>query len=554
LVTVAFSGYDELLGDIGFLGTLGGNPQLAKAPEAMLVLATQGKGLAGLDKSKPWGLVVQTDGQQFPVVGFVPVTDLKQLLDVLTPLVGPPEDAGNGVLKVQPGADAADDGGMGMAPQSKPVFIKQQGGWALIADSPEALAAAPADPTQALDGLEKKYDLALKASVKNIPAPMREMAILQLKAGTDMFTAQRPGESDDDYAIRTGMTKQAIDQFITTVNDLDEVLVGWALDQNTGTSYFDFELTAVEGTKTAAQFAQMEQATTNFAGFDLPGAALTANWAGKIPDTDVAQAKSTIANIRKTAVTELDNQGLSANDVQLATRLINDLLDVVEKTIEGKKSDGGAVLLLDSSAATFVAGGKVAEGAKLEGVVKQLAQMAAKDQPEFAQAMKLDAETHAGVRFHTLAFPVPPGEAEATKVFGDTLDIVVGIGDESVYLAGGSDAAATLKSVIDKSQAELGKQVDPLRISLAAAPIAKFVSENMPDDDQGKMMATMLAGQLATSAGKDHLTVTSKPIPNGASMRLEIEEGLLKLIAVGAQMAQQQMMSGGGPPPGAAPF
>ncbi len=89
LVAVSVSGYDQILKDIAFIGQLGGDSELGKEAQAALKQALQTEDLAGLDKTRPCGLVVQTDGQQqFPVFGFVPVTDLKALLKSLEPTVG----------------------------------------------------------------------------------------------------------------------------------------------------------------------------------------------------------------------------------------------------------------------------------------------------------------------------------------------------------------------------------------------------------------------------------------------------------------------------------
>ena len=55
VVTVAFSGYDALVSDLNFVGNLAGNPQLGSAIEMSTMLATGGRELKSLDKSKPWG-------------------------------------------------------------------------------------------------------------------------------------------------------------------------------------------------------------------------------------------------------------------------------------------------------------------------------------------------------------------------------------------------------------------------------------------------------------------------------------------------------------------
>lgn len=539
LVTISFSGYDELKTDIALIGKLGGNPQMATQMEGMLKLFTNNQGLAGLDTKKPWGAVIQTDGQEeFPIYGFIPVTDLKQLLGVVGPFLpgGPPDEPADGIYELDLDGPT--------------VFVQEKGGWAFIASNRDHLGGVPADPSAALGGLNTKYDLAVRASVKNVPEMFRQLVLMQVQMGAEAGLPRLPGESDEDYALRQGVAKQAIQQLTTLVNDLDEVLIGWTVDAQTQTSYLDLQVTAVAGTKTAAQFSQAATAKTNFAGFDLPGAAVTGNWAGTLSDGDVAEAKGNLANLRATALKELKNQGLTADQQKLATQVLSDLLDVLEKTIEGKSIDGGMVLLLKPGGLTLAVGGTVADGAKLENTLKQLAGEVQREEPGLAQLIKLDAESHQGVRFHTLVIPTSEmGDETATKLFGDTLDVVLGISDTSVYLSAGRDAATTLKQVIDQSKSQAGKEIPPMRISLSATPIAQSVAAIAPDDGEAKQMAGQIAAMLEQTSGKDHVTLTSKPIPNGATVRLEVEEGILKLLGQMGQMRGGMGGPGGLEPP-----
>jgi hypothetical protein len=543
LVTVSFAGYDRLRTDLEFIGKLSNNPQLAQGLEGMLKMATQGQGLAGLDTKRPWGAVIQTDGQQrFSIYGFIPVTDLKQLLGVVrnVPVVKVTENPADGVYEIQtPGPT---------------LFLQQKGGWAFITNSRPDLATMPADPQKLLQGLNEKYDLAVRASIKNVPPIYRQMFTAQLQAGAEIGMQPLPGESDEDFALRQGLAKRAIQQLNTMVNELDEVLLGWAIDSQAGTSYLDFQVTALPGSKTAAQFARGATATTNFAGFDLPGAAVTGSFAGKLTDEDVAEAKNAIANVRVTAQRELKNQGLSPDELKLASQLLSDLLAVVEN----KTADAGMVLLLKPGALTLAAGGTIADGAKLEKALKQLAAEMQKRDPNLSQLLKLDAETYQGVRFHTLAIPTNEFNDEvATKLFGPTLNVVLGVSDTSVYLSAGRDALSTLKQVIDQSKAQPGKQIPPARISLAATPIAKFVAE-VAQEDEAKQVAAKVAAMLEQSAGKDHLVLTSKPVPNGTMVRLEAQEGLLKVVGLAGQMIGPPVgapgLPGGAAPANSSPF
>jgi hypothetical protein len=528
LVTVSFAGYDKLVGDIDFIGKLGGNPNLGKTLEAILKMTTPVNDLSWLDTAKPWGAVVQTQGDQFPMFAFLPVTDAKKFFELVGNAGMPVKDLGDGVSEITTSA--------------RPLYAQPKGAWLFIAGTPDALKTLPADPTALLGDLPQKYALAVRASLKNIPAPVRQLLLMQMQGYAAMASGQEPGETDDTYAVRLNAMKQTIQQLSAMINEMDELLVGWAIDHQSNSTYLDLQATAQPGTKFAKQFAQMAGAKTNFAGFGLSGAAATAAWTGTLSDDDVTRAKGNIALAGDRISKGLDEQGLPAEKLQLAKQVLGNVLEVARKTVENKKGDAGLTLLLDPSAVTLVAGGMVAEGAKLESALKLLAADLQKDEPALAGMLKLNAETHEGIRFHTLALPM--NDPKFAALVGDNLDVVVGIGDSSAYVAAGRDAAKTLKQVIDQSKAAPGKAIPPARISLSAAPIAKFAAAVI--DGPQKQMAAMLAMMLQQTSGKDHVTFTVNSISNGVHGRLEIEEGLLKLLGMAGQMT---MGSPSGPPP-----
>jgi hypothetical protein len=330
----------------------------------------------------------------------------------------------------------------------------------------------------------------------------------------------------------------------TAMKELDEMLLGFGTDPSQGATFVDFEVTALPGTNLAERFAALKMSKTDFAGFSVPGAAVTMLSAGVLDDKEVAQYKAMIGGFRAKILKELEgNPDLSKDQQQLAKQLLTDVFDVLDKTLENKKSDSGMALVLTPGAPTLVAGMLIAEGAKLEKALKQLVTEAGKEEPQVAKIVKLDADKHAGVRFHVATVPVDDPEGAAI-LGGKTLDIVVGIGDTSLYFGAGKNAIQTLKQVIDKSKAEAGKSIPPMELKIAATPIAQFASQVAPPP--ANQIAAMAAAILAQAGGKDHLTLTVKAIPNGGSWRLNVEDGLLKAILTLAQGAAD---AGGGPPP-----
>ncbi len=516
VVVVAFSGYDEVIGDIGYVGKLAGNPGLARMAEMSLQMAAGGKEITGLDKSKPWGFFVRTDGTKLTTFGCLPVTNLDQVLEILEPLVGKPQKADGGLIK--------------LSVKEQPLFVKKADGWAFVANTPEALAHTPDDPVAALGGLHKAYDLAIQVHVQNVPDFFRQMVVGMIRMGVQSGAQQMPGESSDDFAMRTKMTQRAMEQMQTAINELDTLTVGLAIDQERSSVHLDYTITAVEGSKIAEQMAASQGLSTNFAGFIVPDAAMSLNVVGKIPPSQIDQAVDTIETVRASAVKDLGSQGLSDDELKVAKGLVDNLIDVLVATVRGGRLDGGALLLLDESKAAFVAGLQVAESAKLEDALKQLAAQIIKDEPDAADAIKLDALVHQGVRFHTITIPTEdiPDE-KIVQILGDAPEVALGFGDNSAYLAVGRDAIKTLQKVIDDCRAKAGKAAPPVSLSIAAGPIARFVAQ-MAEKPLVKQAATAVAGKLAESAGKDRLTITATIIPNGQKVRIELEEGLLKAI------------------------
>ena len=81
IAALAVASYDDLLSDVNFVGSLVDRPQLGTGLEGLLALVTQGKGLAGVDKTRSCGVIVQASGEKnFTAYVFVPVTDFKEAL------------------------------------------------------------------------------------------------------------------------------------------------------------------------------------------------------------------------------------------------------------------------------------------------------------------------------------------------------------------------------------------------------------------------------------------------------------------------------------------
>ena len=138
-------------------------------------------------------------------IGFLPVTDLKQLMEVAkaNPRLAGAIKLDGDVYEIQAGSVN---------------YVQQKGDWAIVVDKKTDLANAPADPLKLLGDLPKNYDLAVRVCVKNIPETMRQAGLAQLQARA----ALTPGAGD--------RINQTIPLITEMIDQLDDVTLGLKID------------------------------------------------------------------------------------------------------------------------------------------------------------------------------------------------------------------------------------------------------------------------------------------------------------------------------------
>ena len=517
IVVASLAGTDKILSDVLYLTESAGVGDFGRFAALMASPYT-----APLDKSRPTGVYATlVDESDVRVLVFVPVKDLKMLLLTLEEQIGKPEDLGDGVLRVA-----------GDRPQ--PMYIKEVDGWAFVANRLDSLNDLPKDPLATLDGLDKQYTLAVRVNVCNIPAHLREMAIDELRRG---FQDRVDQELDDKQAdVMRKLGAPALKSVIQFVEETDHLTLGWQVDKTGKKTFLDVNFTAREGTDLAQQMASIQNAASAFAGFLLPDAAMTLHAHGQSSEADIDQVTAMLAQLRGQAMQGIDRDDKLANDDerQTAKQIVNDLLDLADATIKAGKMDLGATLVLQPGSLGFAAGGFIADGDKLAGTVKKLAGLAAQKDPNFP-GIQFDAETYQGVTFHTAKIPLKDANAQVREILGDPMDVVIGTGKESVYLAFGKDPSRLLKNILDASLANSSKELPPSQLRLSLSPILTFVAAT---DANPQLQAGLQA--IRQGVGGDAVSVTGLPIPHGFTVRLELEEGVIQAIGAAAKSAQQR--------------
>ncbi|HUE69972.1 MAG TPA: hypothetical protein VMP01_03715 [Pirellulaceae bacterium] len=510
LLVVSVAGIDELVGDINYVTKAAGFEGTGKLAEGYI------KGFSnGVDRKRPIGVIVAPkEGGEFVAISFVPVSDMKAILATLKEPVGEPKDAGDGVLELAVGPQSA--------------FIKETNGWAFVAQQKEHLADLPADPSALLGTLPKDYTLAAKVSMQNLPADLKKMLVDQMRIGFETSLENAPDNQGFDKELMAKVNRNAMENIIRMLDELEDITVGFNIDAAGQRTYLDLGVTAIAGSRLAKQVEQAGQAKSSFAAFLVPGAAATLNFAAPVAKEDLEQTRVLIEGIKANVQKELDNDpNLDATRRTAAKELIAGFIDVLQKTLEEGMLDGGAALLLEPKSLNFVAGGLVADGAKVEALFKRLAELA-KDEAD-APEIKLNAGKHGDVNLHTISGPNE--DEKAREILGDKINIVLGTGPKSLYLAFGKDGEGLLKKMIDQVSQQGPTAVPSSQLNVALLPILKFAASV----DDNPIVPALVS--VVEKNGKDKITIVTEIKSRGSNTRILVEEGVLQAIGEGVKQA-----------------
>jgi len=518
VAVVSVASVDALKADAGYLTRAAGVPSLGVVFELSAEAYTN-----GLDTTKSSGVYVTMEGDQPRAVAFVAVKDLKAALAGLKEQIGEPVERDNGVLEI--GLD-------------RKAFVKEQEGWAFVSDRAENLTALPMDPSTLLAGLEGKYALAARINMQNLPAEVRRMAVSQLKEGFERQLETARANSDNPEAVDK-LGRSTLDSLVRTIEDSDQITLGWAVDSAGRRTFLDISITAVPGTDLARRLELVKDSPTRFAGFRLPDAAVTLSSAGTLPKESVEQLVALVGVARQQAMEGIDNDASLPDDAarDAAKGVVNRLMDLIQSTVEEGKVDFGASLVLEPGSFTFVSGTTVADGAEAARLLARVVDLA-KNEPDFPD-VKLNAARHGDVNLHTISIPVPEDDADARRLLGERFEIVLGTAPKSFYVAIGKEPMEMLKGAIDKSAQASDPTASPLHLEVALTPILKF-AQSVQDNP----MLGLAVTAIERSGGKDRVAITSEAIENGARTRIEVEEGILQLVGSVVRLLQGPGLQG----------
>ena len=517
VAVVAVDGYADVKQQLGWLGQRVGNPQLAALAESFVMMATQFKGLAGLDVKRPAGIVVTASGDQPVIHGYVPVKDLDRLLDVLKGTTGP--------------VAQADGKRLITLPTGMQLEIAEEDGWAVIA--PAGSPPGPEEPADLIASVAGKFSLGVQAFPARMPEGMREQVKAMIEQGADAAAAQ--GQP---------MDAAALDAAFEGLEETESVLVGLAIDPDGDQIFIESGSQMVPGSSGAKAWAAAGKAGKALglpeAGDGKP-AAVAGHHSQAVPEATRVAVEATLAQALPAGTGDPVTDALFG----LVQDLIGSMLDTGGMDL-GLAIDTSGVTGEDLLPAVTLAA-TIKDGPALEKQVKNRFGKEGSLPPEVTIAF--DAGRKAGANLHEVEIDLI-GTPLADTV-GDTLRATLAVTDDRAYLLTGGDVADRISAAV-----AAGKKADPdaaplTRVELSVPALLGFAAEMAKAAQPGEPLGPALANAAKDAAAKPSAIVrmTMQPIERGAAMRLAADAGAIESIA-GAIMAQGMAAAppGGGVP------
>ena len=512
-VVVSFAKIERLMKDVSYLTSAAGAPEIGGFA---LLLADEY--LRGLNLQQPVGLLLTIQDNEPSGLGFLPITDFEAVKEQISQNAGELQDAGDGVWQLQ---------------LQRNIFMKEKDGWLYFSDSAAKLARLPADPVKLLDGLDKQYEIAVQVRVQNIPGELRELAISEMRAGFERTIADQAANAlgnldPDQQKLQQEQGRAMLESLAKSIEQLDRVTVGWGVDSQAGSIFLDLGLVPTANSEFSEQVKAYQQTKSAFAGILPDDAAVTAQLTMTLTPNEIAQAVAALETARKAAMDQINADAELPNEQtrEAARSILNGVLDIYVSTFKEGKLDMAAGLLLKPQAIQLVAGGRVADGRAIETQAKKFLELARtlENAPDL-DAIQLNAAQHREFNLHTLNVPVPAEEADARRVLGDKISVALATGDKAVYLVVGPDSLEGVKRLIDQAAEKGEVEAAPAKLHIAMVPLFEFARamEERPSLET-------FSKAIKQKSDKDGAAILIRSSENSIQYRLEIEEGVLRLI------------------------
>jgi hypothetical protein len=507
LLVVSVAGVERLLEDVDYIFASAGRPELSETVGGLLANL---RDLKGLERGQSMGMMLFLNGIVPQPVVFVPVQNIDDMLRTIT--FGPITTEKTGDNRYQIKAN------------NQTLYVLTQGNYAFVSNNADMLDRDFADPGQVTRRLAATYDIAASVNLRALPKVTRDLFLDFMRASAESNLQQHDNEPDSAYRLRkaSGMSNlAAIEQVITQG---EELTLGWTISGPDKLAALELVVTADPKSEYAAYLNELRGAQSYFANLLQDTVPLTVSSALLLDKP----LKKFLGEVLKAAEAQMPAElsAPAAADGAAAANPVGDLFKSLNATLETGRADFVVQFVGDPPGPFVLVGGaKVSDGKLLSNALSDILGKL-KSSPNL-ESVQLNTAEHKGVTLHRLQPKTvrPPEE----RLYGKNMGIYLGAGPEAFWFAvGGDEALPQLREAIDLASKRPGNdaRVVPFQV---VVHLASWLG--LFDDPNGRNPFPELARD-AFSQASDRIVIDLRPFEDGARLRLQFDEGFIRLLGL----------------------
>ncbi len=520
VIVVNVASVERLTTDLAYLFETIERPDITEYLVGMLAYAGD---LKGVDRSRPFGVMLFIDGlsPRPTPVGFIPVTDMAEFIETLSltqATITESTEAPNRYV---------------IAGEGPEMYLQLQKDYAYLSPDQEFIGREFPSPQSYNATLTSRYDLSIAVRIQNISSTVRNVFVTFLRAGTQAELQQRDGEPDAEYQIRRANGVSTLEFLEQLLLEGDQILIGIDASAERKTGVLEFNLDAVPGSEFANLLTNMSGTPTSFAPLLNDGAPLSVSGAWKMNERDQTAARDMAAGAQLAIAREEPELGAEGGPID---RLFDSLLATID---EGQVDFFAQFATPAPQKFAFIGGARVVGGQTLGTAIYDL--LSTLQENEDIETMELNLENHQGVTIHRIqGRNVSP---EEMRIYGGRPAFYIGTSSRYVWFAvGGEDALTTLRNAIDRMATATPEErnqtgLAPFQLVFHVSP---WLSLPQPEDPGEFRQQFRALTDQAFETDNDTLRIEARPTETGARFRIQVDEGFLKIMALGIATAIDQ--------------
>ena len=469
----------------------------------------------GLEREKPFAVVVATDGSEIVPFAFLPVKSVEKLEFV-------------GVSDLKEKIETTPEGiFIGDGPRFR---LLEKDGWLFVFEAGKETLVPTTDPTVWLGEKGGKGVLSVEVDFSAVPEELLEAGFAALR--------QRAAENapTDDEA--------ALEQFETTLEYYSAIFgslkqMSWTLnvDAATGDLVWDCAIVAKDDSPLSETFAGAQRAETRWSAIaETPNAVWVAVDAGKRSELDreflAKQLEDSIDNMKRVAEIALDDAEERASAEKMFA--------VLEKVLTSISADGTVDVASAFACEPFVLTTAIApiDGEETARVVRmfldELQEQESEDVKRIVKFAKINAETVAGFSVSKLDVPFVEFEeniaSEWIEYWSDkTLAVRWGTSGDAVLLVVGIDSAEADAEFARIAAGAKTKTPAPKRSAFAVAPFGRWALQAL-DGNKAVSVVWRKALEKIAEANDARVEIEYEVAGNRLDARYVVKSEMFRVI------------------------